>query len=281
MSMFTAMKNQAARLAAAAVLLSLLAGCSTAPSRSITQVATIDALLTGVYDGHMSLEKLHTYGNFGIGTFEALDGEMVLLNGKFYKIRANGEVYQPALTERTPFACVTTFSPDVRADISEATDMKGLEARIDALAPEPNKFVAFALHGTFKQIKTRSVPAQKKPYPPLAEVTKTQPVFSLLKVTGTLVGFRAPSFVKGVNVPGYHIHFLADGLTGGGHVLEFDLLKGALEADTTHDWMNIYLPAGNQDFNTADLAKDRSRELQSAERNPAPAISGSTGIKRD
>ena len=103
-----------------------LSGCATLPVNGITQVATIDALLTGVYDGHMSLKTLRGYGDFGIGTFERLDGEMVLLNGTFYKIRADGKVYRPNLSERTPFACVTKFVPDCREIITNPTDMKAL-----------------------------------------------------------------------------------------------------------------------------------------------------------
>ena len=242
-----------------------LSGCRTHPLNGITQVATIDALLTGVYDGHMSLETLRRYGDFGIGTFEALDGEMVLLDGAFYKVRADGKVYQPALSERTPFACVTTFVPDLRETIRAPTDMKTLEARIDALVPQTNRFCAFIVRGTFRHVRTRSVPAQSKPYPPLVEVTRNQPVFALSEVRGALIGFRSPSFVKGVNVPGYHMHFLADDLAGGGHVLEFELTQGVLEADTVHEWLRICLPTESASFGAANLAVDRSAELRSVE----------------
>lgn len=248
------------------VLLVFVAGCRTAPSGGITQVATIDALLSGVYDGHMSLETLRTYGDFGIGTFEALDGEMVLLDGTFYQIRADGHVYRPALSERTPFACVTTLSPDVVEAIEAPTDMNGLEARIHALVPQPNRFCAFRVHGEFSRMRTRSVPAQQKPYPPLAAITRTQPVFDLEHVRGTLVGFRAPAFVKGVNVPGYHLHFLADDRQSGGHVLGFDMTRGTLQADTVHEWLHLFLPTDSAAFGGADLAQDRTADLKAVEK---------------
>ncbi len=253
-----------------ALALALLAsGCRTTAPNGITQVATIDALLAGVYDGHLSLETLRGYGDFGIGTFERLDGEMILLDGAFYKIRADGKVYRPPLSERTPFACVTTFAPDLRQALPAPIDKAGLEARIDALVPQTNRFCAFRVHGVFSHVQTRSVPAQHKPYPPLAEVTKTQPVFSLSDVTGTLLGFRAPPFVKGVNVPGYHMHFLADDHSGGGHVLGFDLTRGVLEADTVNEWLSIYLPTGSASFGSADLTQDRAAALQSVEKADA------------
>lgn len=241
-------------------------GCSTVPSNGITQVATIDALLTGVYEGHMSLQELRSYGNFGLGTFEGLDGEMVFIDGTFYKVRADGKVYTPALSERTPFACVTAFDPDHRETITEQTDLAALEKRIDALVPEPNRFCAFKVRGTFDHVKARSVPAQQKPYPPLVEVTRNQPVFNLSNVQGTLIGFRSPPFVKGVNVPGYHVHFLVEDHSGGGHVLDFVMREGTLEADTVHDWLNIYLPTENPSFARADLTVDRTGETQAVEK---------------
>ncbi|MFH0878677.1 MAG: acetolactate decarboxylase [Lentisphaerota bacterium] len=260
----------------ALALLWLPSGCQTRSSNGITQVATIDALLSGVYDGHVSLETLRTHGDFGIGTFEGLDGEMILFDGAFYKVRADGKVYRPPLSERTPFACVTTFVPDGKETIKNPLDMKALEARIDGLAPEQNHFCAFLVSGDFSSMRTRSVPSQKKPYPPLVEVTKTQPVFNLTHVHGTLMGFRSPAFVKGVNVPGYHLHFIADNLSGGGHVLDFEMAKGILEVDTQHEFLNIYLPTGSASFGSADLTQDRSMDLQSVEQHAQPGATNAS-----
>ena len=248
----------------------LLSGCRTSSLNGITQVAPIDALLTGVYDGHMSLETLRKYGDFGIGTFEGLDGEMVFLNGTFYKVRADGKVYQPALSEQTPFACVTEFIPDVREIIQVPTGRKELEGKVDALFPRPNRFCAFLVRGVFRTVQTRSVPMQHKPYPALTEVTKTQSVFTLTNVEGTLIGFRAPAFVKGVNVPGFHMHFLTGDHLAGGHVLEFELIRGILEADTVQEWLHIYLPTDSEAFDSADLTPDRAGILQTVEKAVRP-----------
>lgn len=130
-----------------------------AAGNAITQVATMDALLAGVYDGHMSLEALRTFGDFGIGTFEGLDGEMILLDGVFYQVKADGKVYQPGLETQTPFACVINFSADHSLEINGQRDMSNLEALIDSLVPQQNRFVAFRLQGQFDHMRTRSVPA--------------------------------------------------------------------------------------------------------------------------
>ncbi len=237
------------------------------PARNaITQVATIDALLAGVYDGHMTLETLRTYGDFGIGTYEGLDGEMVLLDGIFYQVRADGKVYQPAPETLTPFACVIHFSADYSLQLNGSLDMGSLEDLIDSLIPQQNRFVAFRIKGDFGHMRTRSVPAQKKPYPPLAEVTRFQPVFDMNDIQGTLIGFRSPAFVQGVNVPGYHMHFLADDHSGGGHILGFTMKSAHLDMDTIHSWLSMYMPSDNDAFHQADLSVDRSQELKAVER---------------
>ncbi len=243
----------------------LLVGCVANRPEGIMQVATIDALLAGVYDGHMTLGQLRKHGDFGLGTFDRLDGEMILLNGTFYKVQGNGNVSRPAHSETTPFAAVTWFSPGRRIDIPSRVDGKGLEKLIDHLVPDQNLFCAFRVEGTFKSLRVRSVPAQTKPYMPLAEVTKNQSVFDFVNVKGTLVGFRSPAFVKGINVPGYHIHFLSANRIQGGHVLALALEEGTLEVDSKIEWLRVFLPSESRDFAKANLSRDRSRELQSVE----------------
>ncbi len=245
----------------------LLAGaCASPRSDTITQVSTIDALLAGVYDGHLTLAELRTYGDFGLGTFDRLEGEMILLDGVFYQVKCDGRVYLPPLSTRTPFAAVTWFTVDYRETVDHPLDMAGLEEKIRGITPGANLFRAFRLRGEFSRVRTRSVPAQEKPYPPLAEVAAVQPVFELEDVAGTLVGFLSPGFVRGVNVPGFHMHFIAEDLSGGGHVLAFELARGVLEADTVHDALLIHLPVTLEAFVAADLSPDRSEELERVEK---------------
>lgn len=248
------------------LLIALAAGCAAPRSDTVTQVATIDALLAGVYDGHLTLAELREHGDFGIGTFDRLDGEMILLDGVFYQVKADGRVYLPPLSVTTPFAAVTWFTADRRETIEQPLDMAGLEERIREITPGENLFCAFRLRGKFSRLRTRSVPAQEKPYPPLAEVTANQPVFDLENVTGTLIGFLSPGFVRGINVPGFHMHFVTDDLSGGGHVLAFELTEGILEADTVHDALLIRLPTASEAFAGADLSPDRSEELERVEK---------------
>ncbi|MGD9556266.1 MAG: acetolactate decarboxylase [Mangrovibacterium sp.] len=242
----------------------ILASCSKEkePSQAIVQISTIDALMQGVYDGTTPLSVLSGYGDFGIGTFHALDGEMIFLNGVFYQVKADGKIYKPEQKVRTPFATVTFFHPEVSYNV-KTWSYTGFKAAVDTLMTSTNLFYGIKLHGTFARVKTRSVPVQQKPYPPLSRVAATQPEFEAQSVTGTLSGFYCPPFVTGINVPGYHMHFLADDQSFGGHVLEFELKEGTLWLDRINDFQML-LP-GEGDFLDTDLTDDLSSDLEEVE----------------
>ncbi len=246
-------------------ILCLLAfSCATPHRDTVFQTSTIDALLAGVYDGDMSCSGLLKHGDFGLGTFDHLDGEMAIFNGKVYQIKADGKVYQPDLSISTPFATVCKFAPDMVVPVRPGSDYGAVEKLVNKYAPNKNMFYAIKITGLFKAIKTRSVPAQHKPYPPLKEVTKHQPEFNMKKISGTIVGFRCPAYVKGINVPGYHLHFISDDRTQGGHVLSFEIAEAQCEIDVLDKYF-LVLPASTEGFAATDLSKDRSKELKDVE----------------
>jgi len=228
----------------------------------ITQTSTIDALLAGAYDGDMSCEELLKFGDFGIGTFDTLDGEMVIYDGMVYQIRADGKVYRPGLKTKTPFATVCNFEPDMSFSMRSA-DYHGVKSIIDEKMPNENIFVAIEISGSFKYVKARSVPAQQKPYPPLAEVAKNQPIFEMTDVEGTVIGFRSPGFVKGINVSGYHFHFLSGDKTKGGHVLDIELDEAVFKGDICNKFL-LVLPEDDK-LKDLDLSIDKSEELEKVE----------------
>ena len=162
-----------------AIILPLFAGCTAIYSRNtVTQVSTIDALLAGVYDGQMSCGRLMEYGDLGIGTFDHLDGEMILLDGEMYQVKSDGRVVRPQKETSTPFAAVCWFSKDEAVMLENPVNYAQLKAFLDKRIPNQNLFCAFKITGRFKTVRTRSVPAQKKPYPPLIQVTAHQPEFA-------------------------------------------------------------------------------------------------------
>jgi acetolactate decarboxylase len=259
------------RVIALAVLpLMALTGCAVgapAPNEpeTVTQVSTIDALLEGVYDGVMTFETLRTHGDFGIGTFAALDGEMLAFDGRFFQVTGDGAVRRVSDDMETPFAAVTFFEEDFRYAVPGGLDLPGFEEFLDSRLETVNTFYAVRVDGTFAYVKTRSVPAQQKPYPPLAEVTANQMVFEFGETVGTVVGFRCPSFVGGVNVPGYHLHFISEDESSGGHLLAFTVSDATVTVDVTRDFSMI-LPEHDSDFYGVDLTPDKQETLEQVEK---------------
>jgi acetolactate decarboxylase len=250
----------------AVLLLAALVGCTTAGGQrgTLFQYSTIDALLTGVYDGDMTFAQLKQHGDFGLGTFNALDGEMIALDGRFYQIKSDGTVAPVADTMRTPFAVVMFFNPGRSRALANVADLQSLEHQLDQELPAKNIFCAIRIEAEFATIKARSVPRQQKPYPPLVEASKKQAVFEFHNVRGTLVGFRAPEFMRCLNVPGYHFHFLTSDRQAGGHVLDCKIIRATVQVDETPTRFLMALPHGDG-FQQADLTRERHSELKSVE----------------
>jgi len=202
------------------------AGCGQGRSGIAYQNSTIDALLDGNYDGEVTFGQLRKHGDFGIGTFDSLDGEMIAIDGRFYQVRSDGQVHVVPPEMRTPFSVVTFFKPADATNLSAPLTYPALKQRLDALRPADGHAYAFAIDGAFDRVRTRSVPRQQPPYSRLEEVVKSQPTFELTAVRGTLVGFWFPESMRHINVPGYHFHFLTDDRSAGGHVLDLTLREG-------------------------------------------------------
>jgi acetolactate decarboxylase len=207
------------------------------------QASTIGALLDGAYDGDLSFAELAGQGDLGLGTLNGLDGEMIALDGRFYRADVDGAIHAVDPEERTPFAVVTRFEPTVDAEIAGASSHAELLASVDGLIPDGSAACAVRLDGHFELIRARSVPRQSPPYRPLAEVVAEQHVFELADVAGTMVGFRFPSYVEGIEVAGYHLHFIAEDRSRGGHVLDSrsSLLRARLDPS---DDLHVELPPG-------------------------------------
>jgi acetolactate decarboxylase len=212
-------------------------GTNTAESReTVFQVAAFKPFAEGEFDGITTYGELAKHGDFGIGTLTGLDGEMVALNGVFYQIPIDGKPRQISSTEETPFAMVTFFEVDQTLHVADAMNYSELKAYIDQNISPENAMYAIKIHGDYDYAKTRSVPMQTEPYPTLAEVIENQTIFTLNNVTGTMAGFRLPSYMDEINVAGYHLHFITDDETSGGHVLECIVRNAVIEIDYTYEY---------------------------------------------
>jgi len=235
-----------------------------APAATLSQVGVIDALLAGGYEGSLSIGELRRVGDLGLGTFDALDGEMVLLEGIVYQVPYSGIVRKAPDTLTTPFAQAVRFAPTDACTLTSGADLHAVEAVLDAALGDANVFAAVRIDTTFASLKARSVPRQSPPYRPLAEVAKGQSVFPMAQVQGTLIGLRGTAFVRGLGVPGWHWHFLTADRTRGGHVLTFTL--GARQATAHLQRMRrMVLVLPERGLSTLDLGSDRASELKAVE----------------
>lgn len=253
-------------IAAVLALMFLVPG-SLSSDDTLFQTSTISALMDGVYDGTMTFKDLRTHGDFGLGTFAALDGEMVELDGQFYQVKSDGVAYRVNDSMTTPFAAVTFFEPDETMALNGTSNLTELVSSLDGRLATKNIFYAIRIDGTFDYVKTRSVPVQSKPYPPLLEaVSKGQKIFEFHNISGTIVGFRCPDFVNGVNVPGYHMHFITANKSAGGHILDFKLGNASIKIDELSEF-EMVLP-NNESFYQADLSENNQAALKKVESNP-------------
>jgi len=225
--------------------------------------APIIALVEGFYVENTTMAVIKEHGDFGLGTFNYLDGEMVLLDGNVYQIRSDGEVYRVKDDEQSPFACVTFFSPETFDDIEENDTLKGFHDLLNALIPSENMLYAIRIDGAFSHVRTRAVPRSEN-YKPLVEATANQPVFDFYDVQGCLAGFYTPRFMEGLNTPGYHMHFLTEDHRHGGHLIECSLKKGRIGIQHVPK-LDVGLPI-TLDFLTADLTRDIGKDLDKAEK---------------
>jgi len=240
-----------------------LLGCSHLPDREVLyQASTIQALSAGDYDGQETLGALKRHGDFGLGTFQGLDGEMVVLDGLFYQVKVDGRVHPVNEAAGIPFAQVTFFNTDKTFTVDHELSYADLGGYLDKLLPSKNIFYAVKISGMFKYIKTRSVPKQAKPYPGLDQVVKEQKVFEFHNIKGTVVGFRSPEYSKNFSVGGYHLHFISRDRSSGGHLLDFQASSLKIEIDETADFY-LSLPTNEEFLNlnlNAEGAKTGSSE---------------------
>ena len=205
------------------------------------QASTIGALLDGAFDGDLTFAELAERGDLGLGTLNRLDGEMIALDGEFFRADVDGGIHSIPPEAKTPFGVVTRFEAEVDERIEGGLSHEQLLARLDDLVPAGASSCAIRLDGRFELVRARSVPAQSPPYRPLTEVVAEQHVFELEDVTGTMLGFRFPTYAEGIEVAGYHLHFIDEARARGGHVLDSHAAALRVRLDPSND-LHVELP---------------------------------------
>ncbi|QDY43924.1 acetolactate decarboxylase [Candidatus Pantoea soli] len=224
----------------------------------IYQTSLMSALLNGVYDGSTTVADLLKKGDFGLGTFNQLDGELVAFDREVYQLRADGSARPASPEQKTPFAVMTFFAPEYEHRFSSTATREEVHAVIDRIIRSDNQFCALRIRGQFRSVQTRTVPCQCRPYRSMPEVLGNQPVFDFQARQGELIGFRTPQYMQGINVAGYHEHFITDDRQGGGHILDYVLEEGTLSFGAISKLV-IDLPQ-DREFLQADLNPDNLDE---------------------
>jgi acetolactate decarboxylase len=230
------------------------------------QASTIGALLDGAFEGDLSFAELAERGDLGLGTLNHLDGEMIALEGEFFRADVEGHIERVPPAERTPFAVVTRFEPTIEERLpgGDLTHDQLLE-RLDTLLPEGATSCAIRLDGRFDLVRARSVPRQEPPYRPLTEVVADQHLFELRDLEGTMLGFRFPAYVEGIEVAGYHLHFISADRSRGGHVLDSRSCGLRVRLDPSND-LHVELPP-RIDLEDPSLAAQTHAAVELVERD--------------
>lgn len=233
---------------------------------ALFQTSLMAALLDGIYEDDMTVAQLLEHGDFGIGTFNALDGEMVVVDDVAYRLRGDGTASPAEGGAHTPYAVVTDFVPMLTRELPADATRAEVSAAIDAITASANYMYALRITGHFRQVTARTVTRQEKPYRPMTEAVGDDAVLHFDDTDGTLVAFRTPLYEQGIGVPGCHAHFIDDARTSGGHVLDFVLAHGTVQLCLCTD-LHLRLPL-TAEFREAALSpEDLSSQLAKTEQH--------------
>ena len=232
----------------------------------INQVSLLQGLTFGDYTGSVTVAELKKMGDIGIGTFDKLNGELIMLDGVVYRAAGDGSVEVVNDEETIPFADVTYFDNDEeqKADAVESIDAlkELLNKKVEELGE--NRFYMVRIDGVFPEMHVRSELAQEKPYQPLAKVLETdQTFYDFEDVKGTVVGLYCPAYMNMLNAVGWHFHFISDDRQAGGHVVDLRGDKATIRWDYTQEF-SMKLP-DSEAFKDYDLTVDQSEDIKKVE----------------
>lgn len=232
------------------------------------QISLLQGLTLGDYCGSVTAAELKQYGDTGIGTFNRLNGELIMLDGVIYRAAGDGSVEVVSDEETIPFSVVTFLDADASKSIRDIPDFDTLGNELDKMVQERgiNRLYMIRIDGIFREMNVRSVYAQEPPYKRLAEVLeRDQTFFDYEDIEGTMVGLYCPPYMGALNAVGWHLHFISKDKTKGGHVLGVHIGNAILTWDDI-DGFQVKLPQSEQ-FSGFDLTVDQSKDIEKIEKN--------------
>lgn len=224
-----------------------------------------DALLSNLFEGNTTFKEILKYGDFGIGTMNCLDGEVIILDGIPYTIRADGKAYVIDNFERSPISVVTHFKKDYFLNINTSIKYSQLIEKLNSFLPTQNIFYPVKIVGEFKYMATRSIAKQSKPYKPIEDLINETVKFNFTNIKGTVIGFKSPSFIERIGVPDYHFHFIDKDRKVGGHLLDFEMTTGKIEYALARDF-HVKLE-NTEAYDNLDLSESKNELLKKIEKS--------------
>ena len=194
------------------------------------QISTVQALALGYSKSVITVDELLKHGNIGLGTYEDVDGEMIVVDGNCYQAHEDGSVSKAPLDKGVPFCAISHFQSNNSFNVSEIESINDLKKLLDLKIDEDfalNSMHIVRIDGEFKMLSARSEAPYKSHHIELKTILeRTQKDFVFNNIRGTLVCVYFPDFMDGINVPGWHLHFISENRTQGGHVFELSLTSG-------------------------------------------------------
>ena len=231
------------------------------------QVSTLQALALGYSRAVISVGELLQEGNTGLGTFEDVNGEMIVLDGHCYRADQNGEITDVSLQTGVPFAAVAKLYGKQQFALENLPDIETLRTELTRKIEEQfglNSMHVIRIDGYFEKVDARSEAPYRSHHISLKDVLgQTQKAFLFENIRGSLVGVYFPDYMDGINMPGWHLHFLSEDRTKGGHVFDMCLKEGEAKVDKISNIV-INLPESAA-FDTYSLKQDLQDEIKSVE----------------
>lgn len=208
---------------------------------AIWQLSTFARLNAGGFDGILTAGEVKRHGTLGLAAADQLNGEMALVDGRFYQFLASGQVVQAPDSMRLPFAEVTPWNGGRDVPVAPGQTFGADTASLLPPPADTTGFYAVRMEGTWDTIIVRTFRQQTPPYPTLGQAAANEVRDTLVGARGTLVGFWQPPFAQGMSIAGYHLHFVSEDRARGGHVLAFRARSARMQLSERRE-LTVRLP---------------------------------------
>jgi len=198
-------------------------------NKKLFQVGALCGFIDKVYEGNHTMKDLASKGNFGIGTFDLVHGEMIAFDGKFFRVIEDGVARIVDPNHKTPFAWVVDFEETHSFTLEDIKSFDHFGLSFDEKIPSQNFIYAYRIDCMIEHIQFRTEACQPRPFKPLSEtLPHVQKNFELFDISGTIAGFRFPEYFSTLNIPGHHMHFLEPKSMQGGHIFDIKFKKATV-----------------------------------------------------